>query len=182
MLWIVVGIVVAAALAAVLLYNGLVQLRNRARNAWAQTDVQLLRRSNLIPDLVESVKGYMRHETAVFERIATARQHAAVAGADVPARSAAEAALSQQMHGLLALAEAVPELRASENMKVLQEELATTENRIAFARQFFNDAVLDYNNRLETVPSIVVAVSFGFAREAFFEVDPAARDKVPVKF
>ena len=182
MLWITVGVVMGIVIAVALLYNGLVQLRNRVRNAWAQIDVQLLRRSDLIPDLVESVRGYMRHETAIFDRIVAARQQAVTAGANVSARSAAEAALSQQMRGLLALAEAVPELRASDNMKVLQEELATTENRIAFARQFFNDAVLDYNNRLDTVPSNFVAGPFGFTREAFFEVEPAAREKMPVRF
>jgi LemA protein len=182
MLWIVVGIVMGIVIAVALLYNRLVQLRNQVRNAWAQIDVQLLRRSDLIPDLVESVKVYMRHETTVFDRIVAARQQAATAGANVSARSAAEAVLSQQMRGLLALAEAAPELRASENMKALQEELATTENRIAFARQFFNDAVLVYNNRLETVPSNFLAGPFRFTREAFFEVEPAVREKIPVKF
>jgi LemA protein len=182
MLWIVLGIAAALVVFAVALYNRLVQGRNRVRNAWAQIDVQLLRRSDLIPDLVESVRGYMRHEAAIFENIVAARRQAATAGADVPARAAAEAALSQQMRGLLALAEAVPELRASENMKTLQEELTTTENRIAYARQFFNDAVLDYNNRLATVPSNFVAGPFGFRPEVFFEAPTAAREKVKVTF
>ena len=142
MVWIVLGIAAALVVFAVALYNRLVQGRNRVRNAWAQIDVQLLRRSDLIPDLVETVNGYIRHEAAIFENIVAARRQAAVAGADVAARAAAEAALSRQMRGLLALAEAVPELRASENMKTLQEELTTTENRIAYSRQFFNDAVL----------------------------------------
>ncbi len=182
MIWIVLGIVVAILLFAISVYNGLVQRRNRVRNAWAQIDVQLLRRSDLIPDLVESVRGYMRHEAAIFENISAARRVATAAGADVAARTAAEAALSQQMRGLLALAEAVPELRASDNMKSLQEELATTENRIAYARQFFNDAVLDYNTRLETVPSNLIAEPCGFRPEAFFEAPAEARQKVPVKF
>jgi LemA protein len=183
MSWIVPGsLLLLVLLYAVALYNGLVQRRNRVRNAWAQIDVQLLRRSDLIPDLVESVKGYMRHETAIFDRIVQARQQALAAGSDVPARSAAEAALGQQMRGLLALAEAVPELRASDNMKGFQEELATTENRIAFARQFFNDAVLDYNNRLQTVPSNLIANSFAFTPEAFFEAEPEARKKPVVAF
>lgn len=182
MIWIVLGIAAALLVFAVALYNRLVQGRNRVRNAWAQIDVQLLRRSDLIPDLVESVRGYMRHEAAIFENIIAARRQATVAGADVAARAAAEAALSQQMRGLLALAEAVPELRASENMKTLQEELTTTENRIAYSRQFFNDAVLAYNNRLETVPSNFVAGPFGFRPEVFFEVPAAAREKVQVTF
>jgi LemA protein len=182
MLWIVLGIAAAVLLLAVALYNGLVQGRNRVRNAWAQIDVQLLRRSDLIPDLVASVRGYMQHEAAIFESIGAARRQATEAGANVPARAAAEAALSQQMHGLLALAEAVPELRASENMKALQEELTTTENRIAYARQFFNDAVLDYNNRLQTVPSNLIAGACGFRPEGFFEIPAAAREKALVKF
>lgn len=182
MLWISLGIPALIMLGAILLYNGLVERRNRVRNAWAQIDVQLLRRSNLIPDLMESVKGYMQHEAAVFSKIMDARKQALAAGSDVPARSAAEAALGQQMRGLLALAEAVPELRASGNMKSFQEEVATTENRIAFARQFFNDAVLDYNNRLQTVPSNVIAGPCGFAPEAFFEAEPETRTRVPVKF
>ena len=179
---IVLGIVATTLLLAIMVYNGLVQRRNRVRNAWAQIDVQLLRRSDLIPDLVESVRGYMRHEAAIFENIAAARRQASAAGADVSARTAAEATLSQQVRGLLALAEAVPELRASDNMKSLQEELATTENRIAYARQFFNDAVLDYNTRLETVPSNLIATPCGFRPETFFEAPAEARQKVPVTF
>ncbi len=182
MFWIVLGIVATTLLLAIMVYNGLVQRRNRVRNAWAQIDVQLLRRSDLIPDLVESVRGYMRHEAAIFENIAAARRQASAAGADVSARTAAEATLSQQVRGLLALAEAVPELRASDNMKSLQEELATTENRIAYARQFFNDAVLDYNTRLETVPSNLIATPCGFRPETFFEAPAEARQKVPVTF
>jgi LemA protein len=182
MVWIMLGIVAALVVSAIALYNRLVQGRNRVRNAWAQIDVQLLRRSDLIPDLVETVRGYMLHEAAIFENIVAARRQATVAGADAPARAAAEAALSQQMRGLLALAEAIPELRASENMKTLQEELTTTENRIAYARQFFNDAVLTYNNQLGTVPSNFIAEPLGFRPEVYFEAPTAAREKVQVKF
>ena len=180
--WWILGIV--ALLLAVLawLYNGLVAARLRVRNAWAQIEVQLLRRSDLIPGLVETAKGYMRHESGIFERILEARRAATGAGADIPARAAAEAALGRQVQGLLALAEAVPELRASETMKALQEELATTENRIAFARQFFNDAVQDYNTRIETVPGNLLAAPFGFAPERFFEVPAEARAKPAVSF
>jgi LemA protein len=180
--WWVLGVVLLLIVVLAWLYNGLVTARNRVRNAWAQIDVQLLRRSDLIPDLVESVKGYMRHESGIFDRILEARRQATTAGADVPARAAAEAVLTRQVQGLMALAEAVPELRASDNMHALQEELATTENRIAFARQFFNDAVLDYNNRLQTVPANLVAGPFGFAPESFFEAAPEARQKPAVRF
>ena len=182
MAWTIFGILALALLLLALLYNGLVTARTRVRNAWAQIDVQLRRRGDLVPDLVESVKGYMRHETGVFDRILEARRLARAAGADVPARAAAEAALARQVQGLVALAEAVPELRAGENMKALQEELATTENRIAFARQFFNDAVLDYNNRLQTLPGNLPAGPFGFREEAFFEAPAEARKKPAVRF
>jgi LemA protein len=180
--WWILGIVVLLLLVLAWLYNGLVTARNRVRNAWAQIDVQLLRRSDLIPDLVESVRGYMKHESGIFDRILEARRAATAAGADIPARAAAEATLGRQVQGLLALAEAVPELRASDNMKALQEELATTENRIAFARQFFNDAVLDYNNGIQTVPGNLLAGPFGFAPEGFFEVPAEARAKPVVAF
>lgn len=182
MSWIVLGLAAAVLLYAVSLYNGLVRQRNRVRNAWAQIDVQLLRRSELIPDLLESVKGYMHHETAIFDAITAARKQALAAGGNIPARATAEAALSEQMRGLFAISEAVPELHASENMKGFQDELATTENRIAFTRQFFNDAVLAYNTRLETVPSNLVAGAFQFAPETFFQAEASARVHVPVKF
>ena len=180
--WWILGIVGLLLVVLAWLYNGLVTARNRVRNAWAQIDVQLLRRSDLIPDLVESVRGYMKHEAGIFDRILEARRAATSAGADIPARAAAEAALGRQVQGLLALAEAVPELRASDNMQALQEELATTENRIAFARQFFNDAVLDYNNSIQTMPSNLLAGPFGFTPEQFFEVPAEARAKPVVAF
>lgn len=180
--WWILGIVVLLLVVLAWLYNGLVAARMRVRNAWAQIDVQLLRRSDLIPDLVASVKGYLQHESGIFDRILEARRAATGAGADIPARAAAEAALGRQMQGLLALAEAVPELRASDTMKALQEELATTENRIAFARQFFNDAVQDYNTRIQTVPSNLLAGPFGFTPEEFFEIPAEARAKPVVAF
>ncbi|MDO9707808.1 LemA family protein [Paracraurococcus lichenis] len=180
--WWILGCLVLLLVLLAWLYNGLVAARNRVRNAWAQIDVQLLRRSDLIPDLVESVKGYMRHEAAIFDRILEARRQAVGAGGNVAARAAAEGTLGREVQGLMALAEAVPELRASDNMKALQEELATTENRIAFARQFFNDAVLDYNTRIQTVPSSLLAGPFGFAPEPYFEAPAEARAKPKVSF
>ncbi|MCB4823532.1 LemA family protein [Roseicella aerolata] len=182
MAWWVLGVVVLVLVSLAWLYNRLVMARNRVRNAWSQIDVQLHRRSDLIPDLVEAVRGYMKHESGIFDGIMQARQQAAAAGGNLPARAAAEAALGRQVQGLLALAEAVPALRASENMRQLQEELATTENRIAFARQFFNDAVLDYNNRIHTVPGNLLAGPFGFAPEPFFEAPAEAKVKPKVAF
>ena len=179
--WWILGIVMLLLVLA-WLYNGLVTARNRVRNAWAQIDVQLLRRSDLIPDLVESVKGYIKHESGIFDRILEARRAATAAGADIPARAAGEAALGRQVQGLLAMAEAVPELRASDNMNAFYYDLATTENRIAFARQFFNDAVLDYNNGIQTVPGNLLAGPFGFSPEGFFEVPAEARAKPVVAF
>jgi LemA protein len=182
MAWWILGIVVLVLVILAWLYNRLVTARNRVRNAWSQIDVQLHRRSDLIPDLVEATRGYMRHESGIFDRIMQAREQAIAAGGNLPARAAAEAALGRQVQGLLALAEAVPALCASEPMQHLQEELATTENRIAFARQFFNDAVLDYNNRIHTVPGNLLAGLFGFAPEPFFEAPAEAKAKPKVAF
>jgi LemA protein len=180
--WIALGVVVVVLLYAVALYNGLVAGRNRVRNAWAQIDVQLKRRHDLIPNLVEAVKGYMAHERGIFDEIAKARAQAMAAGANVPARAAAENQLTRSVNSLMALAEAVPQLRANENMMSFQEELSSTENRIAFARQFYNDAVLDYNTRIATVPASFVAGPFGFQAEQLFAGDAADREPVAVKF
>jgi len=180
--WIALGIIVVVLLYAVSVYNGLVAGRNRVRNAWAQIDVQLKRRHDLIPNLVEAVKGYMAHERGIFDEIAKARSQAMAAGANVPARAAAENQLTRSVNSLMALAEAVPQLKANENMMSFQEELGSTENRIAFARQFYNDAVLDYNTRIATVPSSLVAGPFGFQPEPLFAGDATDREAVAVKF
>ncbi|EWY38991.1 hypothetical protein N825_08295 [Skermanella stibiiresistens SB22] len=181
--WLVLVIVAVAVLYPIYLYNGLVTLRNRVRNAWSQIDVQLKRRYDLIPNLVSSVKGYMAHERGIFDTIVSARDRAAAAGSNVPARAAAEEALGRSLHSLFALAESTPELRASTNMLALQEELGSTENRIAFARQHYNDAVLAYNTALETVPSVFVARAFAFRPDALFETNEAVeRQPVAVTF
>jgi LemA protein len=180
--WVVPGLIAVVILFLVYLYNRLVTRRNRVRNAWAQIDVQLKRRHELIPNLVESVKGYMAHERGVIEAIVRARQQAIAAGSDVPARAEAENALTRSMRSLVALAEAIPQLRANENMLSFQEELSSTENRIAFARQHYNDAVLDYNTALETVPSVFIARAFAFRPEPLFEAEPAQREPVAVTF
>jgi LemA protein len=180
--WVFLTIIAIVVLALISLYNGLVSLRARVKNAWSQIDVQLKRRHDLIPNLVETVKGYMAHERGIFDTIASARQQAQAAGDNVAARAQAENALSQSLRSLFALAESNPQLRASETMAQLQEELASTENRIAFARQHYNDSVMAYNTRIATVPSNVISGAFGFREEPLFAADPSDREPVSVKF
>ena len=175
MLWIVIGIVVALVLGLVLLYNRLVTLRNRVQNAWAQVDVQLKRRYDLIPNLVETVKGYAAHERETFEAVTNARSRAQAAQS--PGEQAqAEGILGQALGRLFAVAEDYPELQADENFRQLQDELAQTENRIAVSRQVYNDTVLTYNNAIQTVPGVLVAGPFGFAQREFFEAEEATRE------
>ena len=181
-LWIVVALLVLLALAAVVLYNRLVRLRNRAENSWAQVDVQLRKRYDLIPNLVETVKGYASHERETFEEVTRART-AAQQASTVQEQAEAENVLTAAIGRLFAVAEAYPELRASENFRQLQSELADVEGRIAIARQIYNDAVLSYDNALETVPTNVVAGMFNFEPRAYFEVDePAVREAPSVRF
>jgi LemA protein len=180
-LWIVIGIVVALVLALVLLYNRLVRLRNRVENAWAQVDVQLKRRYDLIPNLVETVKGYAAHERETFEAVTNARARAQAAQGPAE-QGAAEGILGQALGRLFAVAEAYPELQADENFRQLQDELAQTENRIAVSRQVYNDTVLTYNNAIQTVPAVFVAGPLGFPKKEFFEVEDAAREAPRVAF
>jgi LemA protein len=180
---IVVAALAALALLVIVLYNRLVALRNRSQNAWAQVDVQLRRRYDLIPNLVESVKGYASHEQATFERVTEART--AAQQAEGPAAQArAEAELSSALGRLLAVAEAYPQLRATENFQQLQDELGQTENRIATSRQVYNDTVLTYNNACQQVPTNIVAGVFGFDTREYFEIEAGdpARDPVAVRF
>jgi LemA protein len=180
-LWIVLAVVVLIALFLVLAYNGLVAKRNRSANAWAQVDVQLRRRYDLIPNLVESVKAYAAHERQTFDAVTQAR--AAAQQAQGPAaQSQAETALSGALGRLMAVAEAYPALRATENFQQLQAELAGTENRIAVSRQVYNDTVLTYNNAVQQVPTNIIAGMFGFGLREYFEVelDDAAREPVAV--
>jgi LemA protein len=181
MLWILIGAVALLAVALVLLYNRLVRLRNRVENAWAQVDVQLRRRYDLIPNLVETVKGYAAHERGTFEAVTEARTRAQAAGT-VQEQAGAENLLSQALGRLFAVAEAYPELQADENFRQLQEELAETENRIAVSRQVYNDTVLTYNNAIQTVPGVLVAGPFGFAKRDFFEAEEAVREAPRVAF
>ena len=181
MIWIIVGVVVLLLIAAVVLYNRLVSLRNRVENAWAQVDVQLKRRYDLIPNLVETVKGYAAHERETFEAVTAARTRAQQAQGPAE-QGAAEGILGQALGRLFAVAEAYPELQADENFRQLQEELAQTENRIAVSRQVYNDTVLSYDNALETVPTNIVASLFGFRPQAYFETEGAAREAPAVQF
>ena len=179
MLWIVlIAIAVALALAVILLYNRLVRLRNRVENAWSQVDVQLRRRYDLIPNLVETVKGYAAHERATFEEVTRARTQAQEART-VEEQASAENALTAAIGRLFAVAEAYPELQADENFRQLQDELAETENRIAISRQVYNDTVLTFNNSIQTVPGVFVAGPFGFSKREFFDVEDDAEREAP---
>jgi len=178
--WIVIGIVVILLFVFIGIYNGLVRLRNQVKNAWAQIDVQLKRRHDLIPNLVETVKGYMKHERGTLEAVTKARnlaQQAASAGAGE--RAKVEGELSSALTRLLAVAERYPDLKASQNFLALQEELASTENKISFSRQFYNDSVLKYNNQTQMFPSNIIAGMTGFKPGEFFEVTVAAEKEAP---
>jgi len=175
MLWIVLGVIALLVVLVVLLYNRLVTLRNRVENAWAQVDVQLKRRYDLIPNLVETVKGYAAHERETFEAVTNARARAQAAQGPTE-QGAAEGFLSQALGRLFAVAEAYPELQADENFRQLQDELAQTENRIAVSRQVYNDTVLTYNTAIQTVPGLLLAGPFGFGKRDFFEVEEGARE------
>jgi LemA protein len=167
-LWIVLGVVAAVLLVAVWIYNRLVSLRTRVENGWSQIDVQLRRRADLIPNLVETVKGYATHERELFERVTEARARS-IDASNVPDQAAAENQVTAGIRQLLAVVEAYPDLRANENFLALQEELTGTESRIAFARQFYNEQVLAYDNALETFPSNVIAGAFNFEPKQYFE-------------
>ncbi len=178
--WIVIGIVVILLFVFIGIYNGLVRLRNQVKNAWAQIDVQLKRRHDLIPNLVETVRGYMKHERETMEAVTKARalaQQAASAGAGE--RAKAEGELSSALARLLAVAERYPDLKASQNFLALQEELTSTENKISFSRQFYNDSVLKYNNQTQMFPSNIVASMASFKPGEFFEVTVAAEREAP---
>ena len=182
MIWIIIAVVVVLALVVVYLYNKLVRLRNRTENAWAQVDVQLRRRYDLIPNLVETVKGYAAHEQQTFEEVTRART-AAQQAQGVEQQASAENALTAAIGRLFAVAEAYPELRATENFQKLQDELANTESKIAVSRQVYNDTVLTYDNAIQTVPANLLAGPLGFKSKPYFEIDePAAREAPQVSF
>jgi len=183
------GVIVAIAVWAIVMYNNLVNLRNRVRNGFSQIAVQLTRRYDLIPNLVEAVKGYMAHEKGTLEAVIQAR-NAAVSGlkqasADpsnpdaIKALAAAETTLGGTLGRLFALAEAYPDLKANQNMMQFQEELASTENKVAFARQAFNDSVMGYNNACENFPNNLIANSFSFKQAEFLDIGEEAKSEVP---
>jgi len=178
---VIVAIVVLALIILVTMYNGLVRSRNRVKEAWSGIDVQLRRRASLVPNLVETVKGYASHERETFEEVTRARSAVEQAGT-IPDAAAANNMLTGALRHLFAVAENYPELRASENFRDLQNELSDIEEKIAFSRQFYNTNVLDYNNRLQTVPTVFIANTFGFTREEFFEADEEGRAEVRVDF
>jgi len=162
-------------------YNGLVRLRNRIQNAWAQIDVQLRRRYDLIPNLVETVKGYAAHEKSTFEAVTQARANAI--NAQGPAAQAqAENMISGALKSLFAVSEAYPDLKANQNFLSLQEELSGTEGRISYARQYYNDAVLRLNTKIQSFPSNILAGMFGFKEHEYFEADDTSRGPVSVQF
>jgi LemA protein len=187
--WVVLAIIVLLAFFAIGLYNGLVTARNAYKNAFSQIDVQLTRRHDLIPNLVETVKGYLAHERNTLEAVITAR-NAAVSGLKAAAANPGDPAAVQQLAGaenalsgalgrLFALAEAYPDLKANRNMMQLSEELTTTENKVAFARQAFNDSVMGYNNRREVFPSSIVAGMFNFLPAQLLEIESPQKREVP---
>ena len=181
MTWVVVAIVVIVLLLvvwAIAIYNGLVRARNRVDNSWAQIEVQLKRRHDLIPNLVETVKGYASHERGTFEAVTEART--AAQRAEGPAATAqAEGILGQALGRLFAVAEAYPELKANQNFLDLQNQLSETEDKIAVSRQVYNDTVLTFNNSIQTFPAVILANSFGFTKREFFEVEDGAEREVP---
>jgi LemA protein len=183
MIWLIVLLVIVAVivLALIGLYNRFVRYRNRVDNSWAQIEVQLKRRWDLIPNLVETVRGYAAHERGTFEAVTEARASAQRAQGPA-ATAAAEGILGQALGRLFAVAEAYPELQADENFRQLQTELAETENRIAVSRQVYNDTVLTYNNAIQTFPGVVLAGPFGFAKREFFETDETQREAPRVDF
>ncbi len=179
---IVVAVVVLLLVAVVVLYNGLVRSRNTVDNAWSQIDVQLKRRLDLVPNLVEAVKGYAAHEQRTFDAVISARNSALAAPSAPGPQAAADNALSGALRQLFALSEAYPDLKANQNFLALQEELTATESRVAYARQFYNDSVLSYHNKLDTFPTVLVAKLGSFGRREFFEAEAAAQNPPSVSF
>jgi len=178
--YIIVGVVVILISVFIVTYNRLVRLRNQVKNAWAQIDVQLKRRHDLIPNLIETVKGYMKYERETLEAITKARNLAQQVASSGPAvRAKAEAELSSALGRLLAVVENYPDLKANQNFLALQEELTSTENKISFSRQYYNDSVLSYNNRTQMFPSNMVASMTGFKASEFFEVSVAGEREAP---
>ena len=181
-LLIVIGIVVILVIYVIAAYNGLVTRRNQVDNAWSQIDVQLKRRLDLIPNLVETVKGYAAHERETLQAVIEAR-NTAIAAPDTPhAQAEASNLLTGAPRQLFALSEAYPDLKANQNFLALQEELTATEGRVAYARQFYNDSVLGYHNKLDQFPTVIIGKMFNFGRREYFEAEEAAQTAPTVEF
>jgi LemA protein len=178
-IWIVLGLVVLAAVGAVVSYNRFVSQKNLIKDSWANIDTELRRRYDLIPNLVETVRGYATHEREVFENVTKARAMATAATGSPAEQAAAEGPLVAALRQLFAVAEAYPDLKANQNFLALQGELSNTEDRLQTARRFYNANVRDYNRRVKQFPSVLIANSFGFKEEEFFEVDEAIREGGP---
>ena len=181
-LWILIGIVALIAIVVIGLYNRMVTLNNRTDNAWHQIDVQLKRRYDLIPNLVETTKGYAKHEKEVFENVTKARTQAINAGT-VSEQGQAENMLTGALKSLFAVSENYPDLKANENFLLLQEELSGTESKIAYSRQHYNDSVMTFNTTIQKFPANMLAGAFGFKEHDYFEIEnPEEREAVKVKF
>lgn len=180
MLWIVLGIVVLIAAFFIGTYNRLVTLRQRLKNAWSQIEVQLKRRYDLIPNLVNTVKGYATHERETFEKVTQAR-NMAIQAKDVNEQAGAENLLSGALKSLFAVAENYPQLKADANFRQLQEELTNTEGKIAFSRQFYNDSVMNFNTAIQRFPTVLIAGMFGFHKQEYFNLDEEVASREPVK-
>jgi|SRR5579859_266135 len=165
----------------IIAFNGLVRMRNRVRNGWSDIDVQLARRHDLVPNLVETAEGYLQHERSVLDDVTQARSQAVVPAANIPQRALAEASLTGALSRFFVRVENYPNLRAAENMKLLQEQLTSTENRIAFARQHYNDEVMNYNTARLSFPRNLLAGFFGFPPATMFTADPNDRERVEVQ-
>jgi len=179
--WVIIIVVVVFVLYIIAIFNSLIWLRNRIQNAWSQIDVQLKRRFDLIPNLVETVKGYAKHEKETFKMVTEARALMTKA-TSLKEKAKADNMISGALKSLFAVAEAYPQLKANENFMMLQEELSGTESKIAYSRQFYNDTVLKYNTKIQTFPSNIIANMFSFAAKEFFKTEGEERKAVKVKF
>jgi LemA protein len=179
--WIILGLIIAVILWVIATYNGLVRLKNRVDEAWSDIDVQLKRRYDLIPNLVNTVKGYASHEKEVFEKVTEARTRAMGAGSAAD-KAQAENALSQTLKSLFAVAESYPDLKANQNFLELQRELTDTEDKIQAARRFYNGNVRDFNTKIQVFPNNMIAGSLGYAAREFFEAEDGEKEPVKVEF
>jgi LemA protein len=182
MIWVILAIVVLLAIFLIVMYNGLIRSRNQVENAWSQIDVQLKRRIDLIPNLVETVKGYAAHEKETLDRVINARNAAMAAPSDPHSQANADGQVAGALRQLFALSESYPDLKANQNFLALQEELSATEGRVAYARQFYNDSVLSYNNKLQQFPTVIFANMLKFDKREYFEADEAAREVPKIGF